>query len=188
MGNSTFCLILDFEAARLFVLRASSGILAQKHDQKYELSSFYVLLFFFDDFRNYRFWFMLLRHTKKCLFVATLFYYFFNGSSLTLYSICSLLRSAQISHGSLRPAYPGSPTCCTCGYSSSSFRVANLYRNIPHSEYCPAHDVYDTERSCMPLSLSLYPQSSTLAYSQAIESRADLTGNGETRETGKKAR
>ena len=121
MGNSTFCLILDFEAARLFVLRASSGILAQKHDQKYELSSFYVLLFFFDDFRNYRFWFMLLRHTKKCLFVATLFYYFFNGSSLTLYSICSLLRSAQISHGSLRPAYPGSPTCCTCGYSSSSF-------------------------------------------------------------------
>lgn len=48
--------------------------------------------------------------------------------------------------------------------------------------------MYTTLNAPVCLSLSLYPQSSTLAYSQAIESRADLTGNGETRETGKKAR
>ena len=115
VGFSLFRFCLDFEAARLFVLRASSGILAQKHDQKYELSSFYVDLFCFHDFRNYHFWFMLLRHMKNCLFVAMLFFYFFNGTSLLPQSISRLLRSAQISHGSLRPAYPGSPTCCTCG-------------------------------------------------------------------------
>ena len=73
-------IILDFEAARLFVLRASSGILAQKHDQKYELSSFYVCFCSAYNCRNYHSWFMLPLLMKKCLCVAMPFFYFFNGS------------------------------------------------------------------------------------------------------------
>lgn len=35
--------------------------------------------------------------------------------------IFSILRSAQVHHASLRPAYPGSLTACTCGYCSFTF-------------------------------------------------------------------
>lgn len=34
--------VLDFEAIKTFMLRASAGVVKQKHDNKYELSSFQV--------------------------------------------------------------------------------------------------------------------------------------------------
>ena len=41
-----FCfivLILDYENSKNFTLRASSGIVSQRHDSKYELSTFQVV-------------------------------------------------------------------------------------------------------------------------------------------------
>lgn len=36
--------------------------------------------------------------------------------SISFCFIISILRSAQIHHASLKPAYPGSVSFCTCGY------------------------------------------------------------------------
>lgn len=43
------CLCLDYENIRNFTLRASSGIVNQRHDSKYELSTFQVIIFDFND-------------------------------------------------------------------------------------------------------------------------------------------
>lgn len=187
VGFSLFCFSLDFEAARLFVLRASSGILAQKHDQKYELSSFYVDLLCFLDFRNYRCWFMLLRHTKKCLFVAMLFFYFFNGTTLLPHRFpdyCARLRhptalSVLPTQAHRLAVHAGKHPCL-------SFSCLHLEAFLtPNTAQLT---MFTTPNAPVCFSLPPLPQSSTLAYFQAIASLAAPIGNGETRETEKRAR
>lgn len=48
--------------------------------------------------------------------------------SILFHLIISILRSAQIHHASLKPAYPGSVSFCTCGYA---FR-RNCYIEMQH--------------------------------------------------------
>ena len=126
-----------FESVEHYMLRASSGILKQKNDSRYELASFQEL--------------SLLVHTPSPyeeVFVRR------NAVLLFLHRI---LRSAQTHNGSLRPSYPGSLTCCTCG-------------QLPHLEYCPLHDVFDEERGfCI------------LRCFRGIASFVVPIGNGETR-------
>ena len=98
------------------MLRASSGILKQRHDSKYESASFCVhilyliyvkelslLVFSSSPYEE------LFIRRNSLLRILHRYLYFFNFNS-------RILRSAQINNASLKPAYPGSPTCCTCGY------------------------------------------------------------------------
>ena len=94
--------------------RASSGILKQKNDTRYELASFQEL--------------SILVHTPSSFEEV-----FVRRNALLLF-LQRILRSAQVHNGSLRPAYPGSLTCCTCG-------------ECPDLEFCPLHDIFDEERA-----------------------------------------
>lgn len=88
---------------------------------------------------------MLLLHTKRSLFVEMQFFVFFNGLFFVYLLYSRILRSAQIHNASLKPAYPGSLTACTCGYDIKYFFYS---RNVPHYEFCPMHDIYDSEKAC----------------------------------------
>ena len=63
-----------------------------------------------------------------------------------------ILRSAQVNGASLKPAYPGSSTYCTCGYGSCILLIS---RKVPHLEYCPLHDISDTEIECINCGICL---------------------------------
>ena len=102
-----------YDAIKTFMLRASAGVVKQKHDSKYELSSFQELSMLVHVSTNYEEAFIRLNAVLKF--------------------IQRILRSAQTNHASLKPAYHGSLTACTCG-------------NVSHLEYCPLHDIYDNEK------------------------------------------
>ena len=107
---------VDFESCQAFVFRASSGILKQRNDSKYEKACIHVSIVFVFYYRKWQCLSIHHPHTRKCLFVATHYYVFFRGR-FHLPQWCNrILRSAQIHNASLKPAYPGNLTACTCGY------------------------------------------------------------------------
>lgn len=143
---------IDYENIKNFTLRASSGIVNQRHDSKYELSTFQV---YFGIFFNEKELSMLVHvstsyeeafiRRNAVLKFQQRFVLFFN-------MIFSILRSAQNNHASLRPAYPGSVSFCTCGHY---LYFSITFRNAIHLEYCPMHDLYDDEKECTFSSLSV---------------------------------
>ena len=115
--------VLDYENIKNFTLRASSGIVGQRHDSKYELSTFQVRIFTFAiDFH--------IQELSMLVHVSTSYEEAFirrnavlkfqqrylSFLSISFWITCSILRSAQMHRASLKPAYPGSVSFCTCGY------------------------------------------------------------------------
>ena len=146
VGSLILHQVVDFESCQAFVYRASSGILKQRNDSKYEKACFHVSVIFVFYCRKWQCLSMYRHLMKKFLFVAMLYYVSFIGTLYPPELFDRILRSAQIHNASLKPAYPGNLTACTCGYI---FQPLLMLRNIPHYEYCPMHDIYDSEKSCM---------------------------------------
>ena len=171
---------LDYESVKNFVLKASSGILRQKDDSKYELTSFQVVfcLYFSIGIINACPYIYSLRgnlHSPKCSFeIPTAVCCF----SFLLFSVFSVLpRSITHLYVPLIPAVSPHALAGSCSLSFS-------FSNACHLEFCPMHDIYDDEKACT-LFCVLFPSSvSSFGAGRSRYSRSRLDVGQPRREFG----
>lgn len=116
-----------------------------------------------------------IRRNAVLKFLQRFFFY--------LRMIFSILRSAQVHRASLRPAYPGSLTACTCGYFSTSF--SHQKRLSPRVLSDARH--LRRRKGLYVSKWTMTAQFCTLLWSLAIAWFAVRTGCGETKTGTRKA-
>lgn len=127
------------------MLRASSGILKQKNDSRYELASFQVVLLGNGNGKELS----LLVHTPSPyeeVFVrrnaVLLFLHRFGWGFVLTVGYCGRRRHTMGRYVRLTPEVSPAAPAGPC------IVLEMMSRQLPHLEYCPLHDVFDEERGC----------------------------------------
>lgn len=140
------------------MLRASSGILKQKNDSRYELASFQVVLLGNGNRKELS----LLVHTPSPyeeVFVrrnaVLLFLHRFGWGFVLTVGYCGRRRHTTGRCVRLTPEVSPAAPAGPC------IVLKMMSRQLPHLEYCPLHDVFDEERGCYVFGVAssavLYP-------------------------------